>query len=185
MLPSYILLHTLRWVGMEVIFPSPKLWFPWQGPADLILSAISLPPNLYTSQRREKCPQIFHHEEPRSFVATALAPARPLTHHGPAWHLWALPCPAACAHPGRARSTVPALNPDYFKLPGEMVFLANIWFRSRHVTDFGPKRHLGKSTGGLPGKTFPLLILKVSLLPLDMHSLIWQPLGTGGYFKLN
>ena len=106
MLPSYILLHTLRWVGVEVIFTSPKLWFPWQGPADLTLSAISLPPKLSTSQRREKCPQIFHHEGPRSFVVTALTPAGPLTHHGSAWHLRALPCPAAHAHPGRVGSTL-------------------------------------------------------------------------------
>ena len=142
----------------------------------LTLLAVSLPPKLSTTERREKCPQIFHHEGPERFAAMALAPAGPLAHHGPAQLLWAPPCPAACCSLGaaRARAAAPALNTDYFKLPVEMVFLANIWFRNRHVTGFSPKRHLGKSAGGLPGKSSPLLTLQVSPLPLDMHSLlIW------------
>ena len=142
----------------------------------LTLSAISFPPKLSTTERREKCPQIFHHEGPERFDAVALAPAGPLAHHGPAQLLWAPPCPAARSSLGaaRARAAASALNPDYFKLPVEMVFLASIWFRNRHVTGFSPKRYLGKSAGGLLGKTSSLLTLQVSPLPLDMHSLlIW------------
>ena len=41
----------------------------------LTLSAISLPPKLSATQRREKCPQIFHHEGPAANTAAAPAPA--------------------------------------------------------------------------------------------------------------
>ena len=135
----------------------------------LTLSIISLPPKLSNTQRSEKYAQIFHQEGPCSFTATALAPAGPLAHCLPAQFLWAPPLLGTV----RIRAAAPTLNPDYFKLPVKMVFLPSIWFRSKHVTGFWPKRHLGKSAGRLLGKTSPLLTLKVSLLSLDMHCLIW------------
>ena len=123
----------------------------------LTFSIISLPPKLSNTQRSEKYTQIFHHEGPCSFITTALAPAGPLAHCLPAQFLWAPP------HLGtaRIRATAPTLNPDYLS------FLWK-WF-SLPVFDLG----VGMWPAFDQRDTLENLTLKVSLLSLDIHSLIW------------
>ena len=80
---------------------------------------------------------------------------------GSSWAPCPLPASSVPLSPANAWPLTPTLNHSYFKLSVKMVFLASTWFRSRHVTGFLPKRHLGKSAGGVIGKTWTTLDTQV------------------------